>query len=370
MTEKKPEQIVRILEQAGYEAHYVGGCVRDQLLGRPIHDWDITTSALPEQIMACFSHCVPTGLQHGTVTVLEDQTQAEVTTYRCDGGYSDGRHPEQVTFVRSLTEDLARRDFTVNAMAMDRRGRITDPHNGLADLQAGIIRCVGAPDRRFREDALRMLRALRFAAQLGFAIEENTLAAIGEHSGLCEKLSVERIRDELEKTLLSDRPDFAGQMMELGLLKRFGLTSDRGLAGLASLPGDRTVRWAGFSRLYPEAELMTLRLDKKTARCAMEAAALPCPADRLSWKRLLAAHGPEVCTVAAALWGLTAEVEEILGSGECLFVRDLAVSGRDLSFLQGAAVGQCLSRLLEHVLQHPRDNNRDTLLRLAADLYR
>ena len=174
----RPDEIIKTLERAGFEARYVGGCVRDTLLGRPIHDWDVTTSALPEQVLALFPRTVPTGLQHGTVTVLSDSGPVEVTTYRADGDYHDGRHPDGVRFVRSLREDTARRDFTVNAMAMDQRGNIRDFYGGRADLAAGILRCVGAPERRFREDALRMLRACRFAAQLGFAIEPETWAAL------------------------------------------------------------------------------------------------------------------------------------------------------------------------------------------------
>ena len=160
----RPDEVLDTLQRAGFEAWYVGGCVRDTLLGRPIHDWDVTTSALPEQVLALFPRTVPTGLQHGTVTVLSDSGPVEVTTYRADGDYHDGRHPDGVRFVRSLREDTARRDFTVNAMAMDQRGNIRDFYGGRADLAAGILRCVGAPERRFREDALRMLRACRFAA--------------------------------------------------------------------------------------------------------------------------------------------------------------------------------------------------------------
>ena len=174
----RPDEVLDTLQRAGFEAWYVGGCVRDTLLGRPIHDWDVTTSALPEQVLALFPRTVPTGLQHGTVTVLSDSGPVEVTTYRADGDYHDGRHPDGVRFVRSLREDTARRDFTVNAMAMDQRGNIRDFYGGRADLAAGILRCVGAPERRFREDALRMLRACRFAAQLGFAIEPETWAAL------------------------------------------------------------------------------------------------------------------------------------------------------------------------------------------------
>ena len=169
----RPDLILKTLEDAGFAACFVGGCVRDTLLGRPVHDWDVTTSALPEEIMALFPRCIPTGIKHGTVTVLLNGESFEVTTFRRDGAYHDGRHPDGVVFVPNLTEDLARRDFTINAMAMHLDGSITDCFDGKADLKRGIIRCVGDPERRFREDALRMLRALRFSAQLGFQIEDD-----------------------------------------------------------------------------------------------------------------------------------------------------------------------------------------------------
>lgn len=157
------------LETAGHQAYCVGGCVRDSLLGRMPEDWDVTTSALPEETMKVFGNrAIPTGLKHGTVTVCCQEGKVETTTFRRDGVYADHRHPEQVTFTPDLTEDLARRDFTVNAMATDLRGTVYDPFNGQADLQEGILRCVGDPERRFSEDALRILRCLRFAAVLGF----------------------------------------------------------------------------------------------------------------------------------------------------------------------------------------------------------
>ena len=155
----RPDAILQTLERAGFEARYVGGCVRDTLLGRPVHDWDIASQALPEDVLRLFPRCVPTGLQHGTVTVLLDGTSAEVTTYRLDGAYHDSRHPDGVRFVRSLADDLARRDFTINAMAMDLSGTVTDLFGGREDLARGVIRCVGDAETRFREDALRMLRA-------------------------------------------------------------------------------------------------------------------------------------------------------------------------------------------------------------------
>ena len=155
----RPEKIVKGLCAAGFPAYYVGGCVRDRLLGRPVHDWDVTTAALPEEVMALFEHCVPTGIRHGTVTVFLDGAQAEVTTFRTEGVYLDGRHPSEVRFVRTLAEDLSRRDFTINAMAMDADGNVTDLFGGRDDLARRCIRCVGDPEKRFREDALRMLRA-------------------------------------------------------------------------------------------------------------------------------------------------------------------------------------------------------------------
>ena len=173
------QETLQALEKAGHQAYCVGGCVRDSLLGRVPGDWDVTTSALPEETMAVFGEkAVPTGLKHGTVTVCWPEGKVETTTFRRDGAYTDHRHPAQVTFTASLTEDLTRRDFTVNAMAADLRGTLYDPFGGRADLETGILRCVGQPERRFSEDALRILRCLRFASVLGFAIEPATGAAL------------------------------------------------------------------------------------------------------------------------------------------------------------------------------------------------
>ena len=170
--------VLQTLERAGHEAYAVGGCVRDILMGKAPHDWDVTTSALPQETMALFDHfAIPTGLQHGTVTVRSGGLSCEVTTFRTEGDYPDHRHPAAVTFSRSLREDLQRRDLTVNAMAMDVRGTLHDPFGGQADIRRRILRCVGEPERRFQEDALRILRCLRFAAVLGFAIEPETAAA-------------------------------------------------------------------------------------------------------------------------------------------------------------------------------------------------
>ena len=205
MTISRPcAEILTRLENAGYKAFLVGGCVRDQLLGRQVHDLDITTSALPEQIMEIFSDLttIPTGLKHGTVTVLHSGEPVEITTFRVDKGYSDCRRPDSVDFTDSLEQDLARRDFTMNAVAMDLRGQLTDPFGGISDIKNGIIRCVGEPELRFSEDALRILRAVRFAAQLGFQIEENTLRAVLDLRENLSHVSRERVRDELDKLIM------------------------------------------------------------------------------------------------------------------------------------------------------------------------
>lgn len=197
------ETILNILETNGYEAFVVGGCVRDSLLNRTPNDWDVCTSAMPEETIQCFKefHVIETGLQHGTVTVLICDEAFEITTYRIDGNYSDGRHPDNVTFTSLINEDLARRDFTINAMAYNPRIGLVDPFGGQDDLTAGLIRCVGNSVIRFSEDSLRILRAVRFASQLDYLIENSTVSAMHECLPLLERVAVERIRVEFEKLL-------------------------------------------------------------------------------------------------------------------------------------------------------------------------
>ena len=202
MFPKEVEAVLRTLEAAGHRAYAVGGCVRDLLRGEMPDDYDITTSARPEEVMALFAgRCIPTGLQHGTVTVRENHCSFEVTTFRADGVYTDNRHPSEVFFSQTLEEDLQRRDFTINAMAMDLRGEVTDLYGGREDLQNGILRCVGDADTRFGEDALRMMRALRFAAVLGFTIAEETAGSIRKNRELLRNIAVERILVEMNKLL-------------------------------------------------------------------------------------------------------------------------------------------------------------------------
>ena len=198
----KAMPILQKIEDAGYEAYFVGGSVRDTLLHLPIHDVDIASSAYPAEIKAIFSHTIDTGIQHGTVTVMQGKEGYEITTFRTESGYQDFRRPDKVTFVRSLAEDLQRRDFTINALAMRHNGEIIDLFNGLQDLSNKLIRAVGDPNERFHEDALRMMRAVRFEAKLGFRIEANTQAALANHHQLLAKIAVERIHVEFVKMMM------------------------------------------------------------------------------------------------------------------------------------------------------------------------
>ena len=218
---KDAKSIIDKLEQAGYEAYIVGGCVRDCLLGLSPDDWDITTNALPEQVGALFRRTIDTGIEHGTVTVMIGDEGYEVTTYRTDGAYSDGRHPDKVTFVPSLEEDLKRRDFTINAMAYNDSKGLVDLFGGRDDIAKKTVRCVGLADERFSEDALRMMRAVRFAAKLGYSIDDEALASIKKLAPTLSKVSAERITAELTKLLVSDHPEMIETLYETGLTKVF-----------------------------------------------------------------------------------------------------------------------------------------------------
>lgn len=215
---EKVKLLLNTIQEGGYEAYVVGGCVRDSLLGRKPDDWDITTSATPMQIKALFRRTIDTGIQHGTVTVMLDKEGFEVTTYRIDGKYEDSRHPKEVLFTPNLREDLKRRDFTINAMAYNEKEGIVDLFGGMEDLRLGRICCVGDAEARFREDALRIMRAVRFSAQLGYEIEEKTAGAIVKLAPALKKISAERIQTELVKLVTSPNPDF------LRIAYRYGVT--------------------------------------------------------------------------------------------------------------------------------------------------
>ena len=271
--------ILKILNSAGHEAYIVGGCVRDAILGRTPGDWDITTSAMPEEVKALFRRTVDTGIKHGTVTVLIGGEGYEVTTYRIDGEYEDGRHPKQVTFTRSLSEDLLRRDFTINAMAYHPGTGLVDLFGGKEDLDARIIRAVGVPDDRFDEDALRILRAVRFSAQLDFGIEPATMKSIADHAENLRLISAERIRVELTKTLISDHPEKFMTFHETGITSVLFPEFDQMLAMpqenpwhccdvgrhtmkvVCGVPADTVLRWTAL--LHDVGKLWTKTIDEE-----------------------------------------------------------------------------------------------------------
>lgn len=216
---EKVKFIIDTIMEAGYEAYAVGGCIRDFILGRTPDDWDITTSAKPDQVKALFPRTIDTGIQHGTVTVMLDKEGFEVTTYRIDGEYEDGRHPKEVTFTANLVEDLKRRDFTINAMAYNDKAGLVDVFEGMRDIEKKVIRCVGDPMQRFTEDALRLMRAVRFSAQLGYGIDEKTLDAMREISPNLVHISAERIQSELIKLVISPHPEKLRIAYETGITK-------------------------------------------------------------------------------------------------------------------------------------------------------
>ena len=218
---EKAKKVVNTIQAAGFEAYVVGGCVRDSILGRQPQDWDITTSAKPEQVKALFPRTIDTGLQHGTVTVMQDREGFEVTTYRIDGEYEDSRHPKEVVFTPNLEEDLKRRDFTINAMAYNEEKGLVDIFGGMEDIRFGRIRCVGRAEERFGEDALRMLRAIRFSAQLGYEIDEETKQGIRRLAPTLKNISAERIQTELVKMLVSPHPDYLRTAYDMGVTKVF-----------------------------------------------------------------------------------------------------------------------------------------------------
>lgn len=369
-----PKYVLNILcalDSAGHRAVLAGGCVRDSLLGRRPSDWDIASSASPEEVLALFPRCVPTGIKHGTVTVLSGGGSVEVTAFRAEGGYSDHRRPDSVSFGCPLEADLARRDLTVNAMAMDAAGEITDPFGGRDDLRRRLLRCVGEPERRFDEDALRMLRTVRFSAQLGFEIEPRTLEAIRALAHLASGLSAERVRDELLKTLRSPAPGLVWQLVDLGLL-------DACLApGDASAPREALdvlpiyARLAHFCRdlelggyiMSTDRFLAALRFDGETLRRTASAVEVLKSGSR-DWKRLLRDHG-EAAVLAAH--PKNRALRAVLRSGECWELSSLAIGGRELAALgySGPELGRELRRMLDHVIDCPADNRADILCKLV-----
>ena len=425
MFSPQAQAILTRLEQAGYQAFAVGGCVRDTLLGRTPGDWDITTSALPQEVMALFD-AVPTGIAHGTVTVRLEGRGFEVTTFRGDGPYLDGRHPSGVVFTRHLEEDLARRDFTVNAMAMDLRGRITDPFGGREDLQRRLLRCVGDPERRLQEDALRILRALRFAAVLGFSVEPETAAALVHQAHRLDLIAPERVSHELQRLLTGAyvgpvlrqfAPVLAAVLPEIRPLMGFDQHSphhrydvwEHTVRSVETIAPQPVLRWTmllhdvakpqcftldeqGKGHFYghdaqgaamAEEILRRLRLPRRdTERIVLlirEHMRQIAPTEK-SVGRALHRLGPETLGQLLAvqradrlatgtgdtelLDKIQALLEKLLAEERCFTLRQLAVNGRDLMALglAGPAVGRMLQQLLAQVLDGTLPNDHAALL--------
>ena len=385
---KHVKNILKVLNAHEFPACIVGGCVRDAILGIEPQDWDIATAALPEQVIELFPDSIPTGIKHGTVTVKSGNQLVEVTTFRSDSEYADHRHPDTVSFVGDLTTDLSRRDFTINAIALTSDGTIVDPFRGIPDIYAKIIKCVGDPDKRFEEDALRMLRAFRFSSRLGFSIDSDTEQAIIKNAPLATFLSAERVRDEIEKILLTSSPSSLYKVIEYGLLDKFlnkHLSRDDGLIIISSLKRKALPRWAMFCMLLLADDcisdvrkfLSDLRLDGRTINCCNDCCQIlksrP-PENVVECKRLLHKYGIDSVECAAAccdaIFGgnYTELLKKIMKSGDCFTLSRLAVNGNDLSSLglKGKALGEMLEFLLDYVIEHPDNNKKELLLSLAS----
>ncbi len=390
--------VLDALHTAGYEAYIVGGCVRDCLLDNVPKDWDVTTSALPEQTeqaaAAAGLKTFRTGIKHGTISVLSEGVTVECTTYRVDGDYKDSRHPESVKFTPNLREDLARRDFTVNAMAATPSAdgwEIIDPFDGRADLQAGIIRCVGNPIKRFGEDALRILRGVRFAVRLGFAIEDKTANAMYASAGGLKNISRERVREELMGILQSPDPEGAVKIMKKrGFLKFVFPYADvtASAGGVGSLPADAPLlRLAYLLYDAPDAAVQATLSDLKFsgADARFVRVLLTLRGERLEntplfAREMIALYG-DYTLPALALRAYRGEDTSVLAKtvkeqwerGVCVKVADLAVNGADLAAVgipKGREMGNVLGALLAEVIKDPELNNKDALLALAKQMYK
>lgn len=394
-----PEDVLTILKtlnQGGYEAYIVGGCVRDTILHTIPKDWDITTSAQPEETKKLFSHTFDTGIQHGTVTVVLNHTNYEVTTYRIEGEYDDCRRPNSVSFTKNLEEDLLRRDFTMNAIAYHPKEGYQDPFSGMEDIKANIIRGVGTPALRFQEDALRMLRCVRFAAQLGFTVEEETYQALCENIALIKKISVERIHDEMEKLWLCAYYEKMPLLWESGLLAQIDpLLATRVteretpvIQHLRQTPKDSILRWTVVLQNYTPQEakifLKKMKFDNDSLKriCLLaEHIKEDLPIEGYPMRVLAGKLGIDAIKQLITLQSILRPaspyqeasrcLDNILANDDCLTLKQLAVNGQmlmDLGVPKGKELGKILSTLLDLVRQDPTTNQKEPLLKKAKEM--
>lgn len=405
---KDVKHIIDVLMENGYEAYAVGGCVRDSILGRVPGDWDITTSALPMQVKGLFRRTVDTGIQHGTVTVVLGRNGYEVTTYRIDGKYEDSRHPESVEFTPKLEEDLKRRDFTINAMAYNDEHGIVDIFDGVGDLHRKIIRCVGNAHDRFDEDALRILRAVRFSAQLGFGIEENTARAAKELAVNLKKISSERIHTEFNKMLKSPHPDYFSVADAIGIMEivlpEYHVMSaeDKAFVGAlarecACLLPERYAAMLFMSGRYSEEGpadtakrvLKRLKLDNDTINTAsmlLHFSMLEITDDESRIRHIIYETGDKNIL---RILDFRAAYEKCIGNdiadvrrmydicnmiferGDCVSLKNLAITGKELIAMgvpAGRQMGEILNSLLMLVLDNPQFNDREQLSKEALKI--
>ncbi|MGE4213451.1 MAG: CCA tRNA nucleotidyltransferase [Anaerotignaceae bacterium] len=388
--------ILKKLNENGFEGYIVGGCVRDAIMGITPHDWDMTTSATPQEVKAIFGHTVDTGIKHGTVTVVLNGENYEITTYRVEGNYEDCRHPSHVSFTRNLHEDLLRRDFTMNAIAYCQSEGYVDIFGGIEDIDSRIIRGVGEASERFREDALRMLRAIRFSVQLDFDIEEKTKEALKENSDLIEKISAERIREELTKTITGNALNRLPVLWETGLLKYISSelcesvqkNSGRLIHQLNGMEKNRAMAYAVLLQYMDNQKakqvLKSLKFDTKTIRLAeniLDNIDVHIEATPAKVRKFAAKIGPEALEsiYKIRLAGGESEVlkaletlRSVMKNGDCISVKELALTGDDLLNMgieKGKAMGRILNELLEMVLENPLMNNKEILLKTVRENY-
>ena len=394
---KNVENIIERLKEHGFEGFAVGGCVRDSLLKKTPTDWDITTDALPEDMKKIFKKTFDTGIAHGTVTVLMDGVGYELTTYRIDGNYSDGRHPDSVSFSKNLSEDLCRRDFTVNAMAYSHNKGIVDLFDGRKDLQNGIIRAVGDAKKRFDEDALRMLRAVRFAAQLGFKIDDDTFAAIKEKAKLLSNVSKERIFVELNKSLCGDFAQNIKMVYTSGLYRYIGKEFSKLDESIydfypRKFHNKKHMYWAAFLENIENVEavkkiLFELKSDNATRNntyLLVKELKNPLPSSDEDIRWSLHRIGADLfCDYIEILRSdkknkdildkidtIENRYSQILKENHAYEISMLDITGKDLMDIgisKGPKIGEVLEFLLKKVIENPLNNEKSSLLRLAKE---
>ena len=382
------KMIIDTLNNNGYECYIVGGSVRDALMGLEPHDWDITTSALPDEVKGIFSHTVDTGIKHGTVTVVMNKVNYEITTYRIEGEYEDCRHPSTVSFTRNLHEDLLRRDFTVNAIAYHPKEGCVDIFGGVKDINDKVLRGVGVPKERFQEDALRMLRAVRFSAQLGFEIEEETFRALKDNVQLLKNISAERIREELSRILCGKHIEKAKLLWDSGLLEQVSgqlykdvLANEEEIVfELLNIPKQVSIAYSVIlqcsSKEIQRKVIKFLKFDTKTKRLIegiLKNLGLKVEIDETNIRRLMAEIGIEALRGVleikkaggekASAQALTV-MDFVLEKKQCISINQLEINGEDLiklGFERGKEIGAMLNYALSLVLENPDWNNKKSL---------